>query len=398
MLPPRLLRRLVVAPVFVLLALSVLTTLPLWLMVAALLSPGFPGRWRALRILSFFLVAFVLETLTLLALLVLWVASGFGLALRRPASERAHWVVVRFYLTVLFWSGRRVFNLGFDVEADEAKASDLDVADALHEGPQDLVDEVRRRWWHRRRASIREVGRGVRWEAVAERRPLLVFSRHAGPGDSVLLVHALVQQGLRPHIVLRDTLQWAPALDTILNRLPSLFTGPRRRVTREDIAAFARDLRPGEALVLFPEGRNFTPHRRLTSISRLEELGDHEGAERARELRHVLVPRAGGASSALAAAPGADVVFVAHTGLEDLSSFVDLWRGTPMDARIRVTAWRVAAADVPRDPVAAAEWLHDWWRRIDRWILEHHGRTAVPDAVVEEVERQESDRQDVEGQ
>ena len=387
MVPPRPLRRLVVAPVFVLLAVFVLTTLPVWLMVAALVSPRLPGRWRALRILSFFLVAFALETLALVALLLLWVASGFGLAVRGPRAQRAHWALVRAYLTVLFWSGRRVFNLGFDVEADEARASDLDVEDALHERPKDVVDEVRRRWWHRRRASIRHVGRGVRWEEAPDRRPLLVFSRHAGPGDSVLLVHALVQQGLRPHIVLRDTLQWAPALDTVLNRLPSLFTGSRRRVTRHDVAALARDLRPGDALVLFPEGRNFTPHRRLSSISRLEELGDHEGAERARELRHVLMPRAGGASAALAAAPGADVVFVAHTGLEDLSSFVDLWRGTPMDAHIRVTAWRVAAEDVPRDPEEAAAWLHDWWRRIDRWILEHHGRTAVPDAVIEAVER-----------
>jgi 1-acyl-sn-glycerol-3-phosphate acyltransferase len=384
--PPRPIRRLVVAPAFVVVALLVLTTLPLWLIGAALISPRLPGRWRALRILSFFLVAFVLESLALLALLVLWIASGFGLALRHPRSERAHWVVVRAYLTVLFWSGRRVFNLGFDVEADDAKASALDVEDALHEGPHDLVEQVRRRWWHRRRASIRQVGRGVRWEEAPQRRPLLVFSRHAGPGDSVLLVHALVQQGLRPHIVLRDTLQWAPALDTVLNRLPSLFTGPRRRVTRDDVAALARDLRPGDALVLFPEGRNFTPHRRLSSITRLEELGDHEGAERARELRHVLVPRAGGASAALAAAPGADVVFVAHTGLEDLSSLVDLWRGTPMDANIRVTAWRVAAEDVPRNPHDAAAWLHDWWRRIDRWILEHHGRAAVPDAVVDELD------------
>ena len=44
-----LLRRLVVAPAVILLTVLVWVTLPLWLIVAAALSPVVPGRWRAAR-------------------------------------------------------------------------------------------------------------------------------------------------------------------------------------------------------------------------------------------------------------------------------------------------------------------------------------------------------------
>jgi hypothetical protein len=99
--------------------------------------------------------------------------------------------------------------------------------------------------------------------------------------------------------------------------------------------------------VIFPEGRNFTPNRRTHSIAKLEELGDHHAAEDARELRHVLTPRPGGTLAALERAPDADVVFVAHAGLEDLAGVVDLWRGMPMDAAVQAKAWRVPAQQIP---------------------------------------------------
>ena len=45
-----LLRRLVVAPAVTGLTVAVWVTLPLWLILAAALSPVLPGRWRALRL------------------------------------------------------------------------------------------------------------------------------------------------------------------------------------------------------------------------------------------------------------------------------------------------------------------------------------------------------------
>jgi 1-acyl-sn-glycerol-3-phosphate acyltransferase len=367
MLAPRVIRRLLVAPVIPIITVLFLSALPLTAIVAAGVSPWLPGRWRPLRVLWVVLVLFVVESLALVALLVLWCASGFGRHIRRERWQAAHYRLMRSYLIVIVATARRTFNLGFDVDADEARAVDLDLDRALREP---LIDAAT-----------------AQPEAADERdrrAPLIVLSRHAGPGDSLLLVHALLAQGFRPRIVLRASLQWVPALDIILNRLPNHFVqGGAPGETSRAIGALAAGMGAGDALVLFPEGRNFTPHRRTTSIARLEEIGRHEEAERAREMRHVLVPRLGGTSAAVSAAPTADIIFVAHTGLEDLSSVVDLYRGVPMDASIRVKLWRVPAADVPKRQEDASVWIHDWWRRIDAWILAHYGRTALPDAAID---------------
>lgn len=392
MMLPRPMRRLLLAPLFLVATLLLITTMPLWLIVAALVSPRLPGRLRPLRVLSFVLVALVAESLFLVGMFVLWVANGMRRSLG-PRIHAAHHRLIRAYLAMIFWSGRRVFNLDFAVDAEDARTVSLDIEAALHEG-EPLTRPTGLRAW---RAALVELLRRIRGRPhpvssgrfrVSDddrRAPLLVFARHAGPGDSFLLVHALVQQGFRPHIVLRSVLQWAPAIDVALHRLPSVFLSRGAAGQREAIARVAAGLGPGDALVLFPEGRNFTPHRRLASIARLEETGDHAAAEYAREMRHVLVPRPGGAAAAIAAASDAEVVFVAHTGLEDLSSVVDLWRGTPIDASIRVKLWRVPASEVPRDEGEATAWLLGWWRRIDAWILEHHGRDALPDAAVRAV-------------
>ncbi len=72
----------------------------------------------------------------------------------------------------------------------------------------------------------------------------------------------------------------------------------------------------------------------------------------------------------MAAAPGADVVFVAHTGLEDLDSVRDVWRGLPMDSAIRARWWRLPAECLPLGDSERAEWLLSWWETIDTWIAE----------------------------
>jgi 1-acyl-sn-glycerol-3-phosphate acyltransferase len=371
-LAPRFLRRALLAPAIPLVTVLFISALPLTAMAAAGISPWLPGRWRPLRVLWVVLVLLAVESLALVALLVVWVAAGFGRNLRRERWQAVHYRLMRLYLIVVVATARRTFNLQFDVDAEAARTVDLDVDEALSGG---LVE-----------AATSQSGPEA---ADGDRRvPLIVLSRHAGPGDSLLLVHALLAQGFRPRIVLRSTLQWVPALDVLLNRVPNHFVhGSTPGATSSAIGRLAAGMVPGDALVLFPEGRNFTPHRRTTSIARLEELGRHADAERAREMRHVLVPRLGGTSAAVAAAPTADVVFVAHTGLEDLSSAVDLYRGVPMDARIRVKLWRVPASDVPHEQEAASTWIHDWWRRIDAWILEHYGRGALPDAAIEAARR-----------
>lgn len=347
MVPPKLVRRMVLAPLVLVLVFLAATTFPLWAIAAAAVSPSLPGRWRPLRLLWFALVFLAVEAATLVGLFGLWIASGFGRRVTSERSQAAHYALLGRYVSVLLRTARRTFRL----------AIDLDTAG---------------------------VTRPLAGEQAA---PLLVFSRHAGPGDSFLLVNELLRLGLRPRMVLTATLQWSPVIDVGLSRIPSHFVsrgGPPGAGTAA-IERLAATLGPGDALVLFPEGRNYTPQRRLTSIAKLEELGEHQQAEQARQMRYVLAPRPGGALAALRAAPAAGVVFVAHTGLEDLSSIVDLWRGLPMDARVQAEMWRVPAADVPDGDAARVAWLLAWWRRIDAWIIARYGQEAVPDEVVEVV-------------
>ena len=130
------------------------------------------------------------------------------------------------------------------------------------------------------------------------------------------------------------------------------------------------------ALVLFPEGGNWTPYRWRRAIDRLRRGGRPDLAERAAAMPNVLPPHASGALAAIAACPGADVIFVAHTGLDRLVSVRDVWRGLRADMEITARWWRVPAADVPRaasdSPAASREaqitWLYDWWQRVDAWI------------------------------
>ncbi|MGH3997258.1 MAG: hypothetical protein ACRDTJ_07325, partial [Pseudonocardiaceae bacterium] len=92
----------VLAPAMILLTVVVLTTLPVWMLLAAALSPFLPGRLRALRVLWVVVVALVLESLGLMALLGLWLAAGFGLAIRTPPFQYLHYQLVGWYLRVLY--------------------------------------------------------------------------------------------------------------------------------------------------------------------------------------------------------------------------------------------------------------------------------------------------------
>ncbi|HZN19587.1 MAG TPA: 1-acyl-sn-glycerol-3-phosphate acyltransferase, partial [Micromonosporaceae bacterium] len=156
----------------------------------------------------------------------------------------------------------------------------------------------------------------------------------------------------------------------MLNRLPSRFLTAGEGGS-EQVGELARHLDHNDAFVIFPEGGNFTPRRRTRAIQRLHGLGMHRLAKRAATMRHVLAPRPGGVLAALDAAPEADVVWVAHTGLDRMLTIGDVWRELPMDKAIRMRWFAVPAGEVPAGREERVEWLYDWWHRIDAWIDEH---------------------------
>jgi 1-acyl-sn-glycerol-3-phosphate acyltransferase len=348
MLPPRLVRRIVLAPLAVIVAIAMVVLFPLLAVLAAivgLLERSRPGRMRGVRLLFFALIWLFADASALFMSLGLWLASGFGGRLRTEPFQARHYALMRWFLDRVYAAATRAF--GVQVEVDEPELTEQELAARLA-------------------------------------RPVIVLSRHAGPGDSFLLVRQLLSvYGRRPRVVMKATLQLDPGLDVVTNRLPNVFihhrhTGERHFV--EQIERLASGLDQAGALVIFPEGGNWTPGRWERAIQRLEQLGRRDLAARARGMPNLLAPRSGGAFSAIAACPEADVIFVAHAGLDTLVSARDVWRNVPMNRTIRAKWWRVPVDQVPRDADYETQlaWLYDWWARIDAWISEQRapGSTA----------------------
>jgi len=331
-MPPRWLRRLVMPPVVVLIGLGVLVASPLLALLALLASPLVPGRWVPPRMLGLLLLYLGRECAGMAAGCWLWLASGFGARLHTPQMQRRHYALMSWFLGGLFTRATRLFNLSVDIEAPAER----------EEGPH------------------------------ATTRPVVVLSRHSGPGDSFLLVHLLLDRYHRlPRIVMKSLLELDPCIDMIGHRLPHYFVEPRGRGTSDfehGIAGLARDLPADGALLLFPEGGNFTRGRRRKAIQKLMDQGQVQAALDAGRLRNLLPPRAAGAFAALTAAPEADVLFVGHTGFGPADDATAVWRAVPTDCRLRMRFWLVPAADVPADEDERVEWLYGWWARIDKWI------------------------------
>jgi 1-acyl-sn-glycerol-3-phosphate acyltransferase len=204
--------------------------------------------------------------------------------------------------------------------------------------------------------------------------PLIVCGRHGGIGGAFLLAHILLAgYGRLPRAVLKQTLSWDPLIDSLLSGIPHAFINPRPGdggATSARIGALAEGMGAGDVLLIFPEGGNFSPRRRLLAIRRLRRRGLTAAAARAERLRNVMPPHPDGVLAAIDAAPEADVVFVAHTGLEHLQSATDLWRALPLRLPVVFTWWTVPAAQIPREADAQIGWLEDHWSRIDSWVAD----------------------------
>jgi len=353
MLPPKLVRRIVLAPLVIVVAVAVIVLSPL--LAVATLVVGLIGRarrrthppaLRGLRVLAFAIIWLAAEASALFMCLGLWVASGFGGRLHTEPYQSRHYAVMRWFLDQIFAGAARTFGLRVEVDEPEPDAGE---------------------------------------RAARLARPVIVLSRHAGPGDSFLLVHQLLSvYGRRPRIVMKATMQLDPGVDVVTNRLPNVFIKPRQvgeKLFTEQIERLASGLDQAGALVIFPEGGNWTPGRWQRGIRRLERAGRRDLAARARQMPNLLPPRPGGALAAIAACPEADVIFVAHAGLDRLVSVGDVWRSLPIGAIVRAKWWRVPVGEVPRsaDHEEQVQWLYEWWKRIDTWISEN--RPIEPDGL-----------------
>ncbi len=342
-MPRRWTRRLLLWPLPVIAVLLVLATVPILFLVALVLSYRLPGKLRLLRSLGLLIVYLLLEATTMIVGLLLWIASGFGWKLRSPRFLAIHYGLLRWVVAMLIAATRRLFSLSLDTAGTREADDDGD--------------------------------RSV---------PLVVMSRHAGPADSLLLIHEVMSwKGRRPRIVARAALQLDPACDLLLNRLPNRFISPNPEhpdATTDAIAELAGTMGDDDAFVIFPEGGNFSPERRQRAIKRLSAAGHAEAAERARQMHNVLPPRPRGVTAALRACPRADAVFVAHTGLDTIATIGDLWDCIPTHKVVHMRWHVVQASTLPRDDDGINDMLYEAWEAIDAWIVEQRDAAVEADA------------------
>ena len=329
---PGIVRRIVVAPLVVIVELVVLVLAVPLALLAVIVSPLAGSRpLRAVAMVWSFTAHHLGATLACLAL---WVASGLGLRMRSAAMQRAHYRVMRWFTGGIYRSLTRQARVEVLVERDDAVA--------------------------------------------AHPRPLIVLSRHAGEGDSLLVLHELLcRLDRRPRIVLHEALRLDPLIAALGRRLPNRFVDPRGGDTEGEIAAMAADIGDGDAVLIFPEGGNFSATRRRRGIERLEQAGHDEEAAHARAMQHVSAPRPGGTLAALDAAPRADVVFVGHVGVP--IGLHGLWRMIGRGERIELRLWFVARDEIPTGHDERIDWLFRWWRTLDGWVSAHQRRPARAD-------------------
>ena len=337
--PPRAVRRVLIDPLWIPLAAALVMLFALALAASAILAPLTPRR-RVFRLSALAITYLLLDVALMLGCLGLWLADP------RPGRSdqrwrRRHARLLGWALSLLLAAARRLLGLRVELEA----------ADQLRPPSPPAAD-------------------GERPQA-----PLLVLARHAGPGDSFLLVHLLIATFDRcPKVVLKRALQWDPGLDVILTRLACYFL-PSPSGAGDDrvgaVSALALDLVASDALLLFPEGGNWTPRRHRRAVAHLLRTGYRRRARAAQALTHVLPPRPGGAVACLTSRPDLDVLVIAHRGLGDLVNPLQMWRAIPLRERaMTIRPHRYPAAEVPRQDDAALGWLDERWAGIDAWVAE----------------------------
>jgi 1-acyl-sn-glycerol-3-phosphate acyltransferase len=336
-MPPISVRRPVTVVVWLIVSTAVVLASPLLLALGKLAS-AVTRRPQPLIATRLTLAYFGYELAALIGCGALWLAAGCGLLVRTRRWQALHWRLLRWFVAGLADAGRR--TLGIDIAAE-------------------LSTEA---------AS-----------ALESEQPLIVLSRHAGPGDTIFIVDQLMSRfRRRPSVVFKESLAFDPCIDLLGHRLPqAMLDKADREEAEEIIGRVTSNLEPGGVLLLFPEGGNFTPERRHSALQRLRRRGKRRSAEQAERMPHVLPPQPSGTLAALDAGGQTNIVFAAHTGLGLAAYPSQVWRHMPIGRTLQTRMWFAPASEVPAGDEDRIAWLYDWWKRIDEWIDAQSQETDV---------------------
>lgn len=345
------LRRLLIIPLMLVLAAVILALLPVvaagQMIVSALRAlRGHSPRWRALRLLAFAAVYSASECASVLACLLLWLASPVPRWRDDDRWRARHVRILGGFLGTLLRTAQPIFGFRLKLENPRGAQS-------------------------------------------SPSRPLIVLGRHAGPGASFVLIHVLLREHDRvPRVVLKSQLRLDPALDILLTRIGCAFidrggTGPASPTAA--VAELAAGLRPRDAMVIFPEGRDWTPARHRLAVRRLHRKGLSTQATAAAAMPNVLPPRPAGTFAALQAAPGSQLAVFMHTGHDELLDATSIWQALPLQRELHMVWWNEPEPQIATEEQCAA-WLNDVWSQIDSWIEEQ--------AAIAELAQQDSQSPD----
>jgi 1-acyl-sn-glycerol-3-phosphate acyltransferase len=264
------------------------------------------------------------DTVEILAAPALWIAAGFGTTLHSPASIARHEALQRWSLRTLQRRAARLVGVRLVVEGSEA----------LEPGP------------------------------------VIVLSHHVHPIDAALPSYLyLVERRWHVRGVIAADLLADPGFDLIYQRTGHVFIDRADPATaRTRIQHLAAGLDNRTALVIFPEGRLYRPELRDRYLTRLADTHP-ERAQQLRGLRYLLPPRTQGVLQLLDSAPHADIIVLAHTGLDRLPPLKQLLRrGLPPSIPIHVHIRRIPRTHIPTDPDNQIRWLDQTWNQLDNTL------------------------------
>lgn len=324
---------------------------------------------RRVRGILLEIVVFAAVTVALPLLLVVASIVDLGLWLAR----RKPWVGVRL-VAMLWW-----FLFG----EIRALLTLLGIW-VLTGGPLGRGSLRRRRWlydlrvnWMRSHLGGVRALFGLRLEVtgleLAGPEPALIMMRHASIIDNTL-PDALVghEHGVGLRFVIKRELQVLPTIDIGGRWVPTVFVRRASADSAAEVAALrglARDLGPGESILIYPEGTRSTP-RKLARAQQVITERQPQIAPLANRLENILPPRLGGPLALLDEAQGVDVVFCGHVGFDGFQFVSNIWAGGLVGTTIRVRFWRYPGAEVPAGEEQRIAWLYECWQAVDDWVGE----------------------------
>lgn len=323
--PTRHATRVLIAILFVALAPILVALTPLALCVAAVIDITTDrSRMATTRVAAMAVSYVVLEWIGILAAFGLWIATGFGLAMDRHWSQRAHARVQGWWGHALFASARLWLRIQLQVENEGA----------LNDGP------------------------------------IIIASHHASFFDALLPTELLHHSPTTPtRHVLKRQLAWDPCLGIYGHRRPNHFVDrvsatPSNELRQIESLAATADER--EALVIFPEG-TFRSAVNFPRMMKRFTRTDPDRADRL-DLAHTLPPKPGGLLALMHGAPHADIVFIGHVGFAALGSLRDIPANVPFTDPVRVRLWRVPQSALGSDPHEQLIEIDRHWQILDDWI------------------------------